>query len=215
MQVVFRELVSAYDHRQWKKGVRAADRILEAFPTHGETVAMKGLIVHSMGAARKAEAHELCKLALRYDIRSHVCWHVFGLVHRAEANYAEAVKCYKQALKIDPDKCVGVRARARACAAGAMLDVQRAQRTRGAAIRDAQRAIPDADSARFPRALAQSTRARTHTSARELWRGAGVSRSSLARTHMMCAAQSCLQRSAFSCAGLTASISDSNCARPH
>jgi len=108
MQRVFsRELVPAYDQRQWKKGVKAADRILAEFPEHGETVAMKGLIVHSMGPARRAEAHELGKLALRYDIRSHVCWHVYGLIHRAEANYAEAVKCYKNALRIDPDKCVG------------------------------------------------------------------------------------------------------------
>jgi hypothetical protein len=73
MQRVFRELVTCYDRHEWKRGVRTADRILEEFPTHGETVAMKGLIVHSLGAARRAEAHELAKLALRYDIRSHVC----------------------------------------------------------------------------------------------------------------------------------------------
>lgn len=34
--------------------------------------------------------------------RSHVCWHVFGLLHRSERNYNEAIKAYKQALKIDP-----------------------------------------------------------------------------------------------------------------
>lgn len=34
---------------------------------------------------------------------SHVCWHVYGLLHRSERNYAEAVKCYLNALKHEPD----------------------------------------------------------------------------------------------------------------
>lgn len=34
--------------------------------------------------------------------RSHVCWHVYGLLHRADRNYPEAIKAYKQALRIDP-----------------------------------------------------------------------------------------------------------------
>jgi len=33
--------------------------------------------------------------------RSHVCWHVYGLIHRSERNYNEAIKAYKQALRID------------------------------------------------------------------------------------------------------------------
>ena len=36
-------------------------------------------------------------------IRSHVCWHVYGLLHRAERNYNEAIKAYKQALRIDTE----------------------------------------------------------------------------------------------------------------
>ena len=35
--------------------------------------------------------------------RSHVCWHVYGLLHRSDRNYNEAIKAYKQALKIDPE----------------------------------------------------------------------------------------------------------------
>ena len=31
-------------------------------------------------------------------LRSHVCWHVYGLIHRSERNYNEAIKAYKQAL---------------------------------------------------------------------------------------------------------------------
>lgn len=35
--------------------------------------------------------------------RSHVCWHVYGLLHRSDRNYIEAIKAYKQALRIDSD----------------------------------------------------------------------------------------------------------------
>ena len=38
---------------------------------------------------------------IQYYYRSHVCWHVYGLLHRSSQNYAEAIKAYKQALRID------------------------------------------------------------------------------------------------------------------
>jgi N-alpha-acetyltransferase 15/16, NatA auxiliary subunit len=37
------------------------------------------------------------------SLRSHVCWHVYGLLHRADRNYGEAIKAYKQALRIDSE----------------------------------------------------------------------------------------------------------------
>ncbi|CAN0151077.1 unnamed protein product, partial [Hapterophycus canaliculatus] len=37
------------------------------------------------------------------NVDSHVCWHVYGLLHRSERNYAEAIKSYLNALKHEPD----------------------------------------------------------------------------------------------------------------
>ncbi|KAG8656320.1 N-terminal acetyltransferase A complex auxiliary subunit NAA15 isoform X2 [Manihot esculenta] len=37
------------------------------------------------------------------DLKSHVCWHVYGLLYRSDREYREAIKCYRNALKIDPD----------------------------------------------------------------------------------------------------------------
>ena len=37
------------------------------------------------------------------DLKSHVCWHVFGLLYRSDREYREAIKCYRNALRIDPD----------------------------------------------------------------------------------------------------------------
>ena len=40
---------------------------------------------------------------LRNDLKSHVCWHVYGLLQRSDKKYSEAIKCYRNALKWDKD----------------------------------------------------------------------------------------------------------------
>ena len=98
-QDLFRSIVKFYEIKQYKKGLKAADSILKKFPTHGETQAMKGLVLNCMD--KKEEAYELVKQGLRNDVRSHVCWHVFGLLHRSDRNHGEAIKCYLNALRIE------------------------------------------------------------------------------------------------------------------
>jgi len=100
---LFKNLVKHYEAKQYKKAMKQADLILKKFPQHGETLAMKGLTLYYFSTARHEEAHGLVKSGLRNDMRSHVCWHVYGLLHRADRNYNEAIKCYKQALRIDRD----------------------------------------------------------------------------------------------------------------
>jgi hypothetical protein len=62
---------------------------------------MKALTLHNLD--RKTEAWTVGKQGLKMDLTSQICWHVFGLMHRREANYAESVKSYAQALKHSPD----------------------------------------------------------------------------------------------------------------
>lgn len=64
-----------------------------------ETLAMKGLTLNCLG--RKDEAFEHVRRGLRNDLKSYVCWHVFGLLQRSEKKYEEAIKCYRNALKLD------------------------------------------------------------------------------------------------------------------
>lgn len=64
-------------------------------------MAMKALILNSMG--KPEEAFPLAKLALQNDMKSHVCWHVYGLLYRSDKNFEEAIKAYKFALRLDPD----------------------------------------------------------------------------------------------------------------
>lgn len=62
---------------------------------------MKGLTLNCLG--RKEEAYEYVKRGLRNDLRSHVCWHVYGLLQRSDKKYDEGIKCYRNALKWEKD----------------------------------------------------------------------------------------------------------------
>ncbi|XP_022723354.1 N-terminal acetyltransferase A complex auxiliary subunit NAA15-like isoform X8 [Durio zibethinus] len=98
---LFKLIVKSHETKQYKKGLKAADAILKKFPDHGETLSMKGLTLNCMD--RKTEAYELVRLGVKNDVKSHVCWHVYGLLYRSDREYREAIKCYRNALRIDPD----------------------------------------------------------------------------------------------------------------
>ena len=67
---------------------------------------MKALVLSGL-PDRRDDAHALAKRALALRISSHVCWHVYGILHRADRNHEEAAKCYKRALKLDPSGPAG------------------------------------------------------------------------------------------------------------
>ena len=98
---LFKSIVKHYETKQYKKGLKAADAVLKKYPEHGETLAMKGLILNCQ--ERKAEAYELVRLGVKKDLKSHVCWHVYGLLYRSDRDYLQAIKCYRGALRHDPD----------------------------------------------------------------------------------------------------------------
>lgn len=83
------------------EGLKAADQVLRKVPDHGDTKAMKALIINSQGHSE--EAFALAKEALKHDMKSHICWHVYGLLYRSVKNVEEAVKAYKYALKLEPE----------------------------------------------------------------------------------------------------------------
>jgi N-alpha-acetyltransferase 15/16, NatA auxiliary subunit len=62
---------------------------------------MKALIISNQG--QQKEAFALAKTALNNNMKSHVCWHVYGLLYRAEKNFDESIKAYKFALRLDPE----------------------------------------------------------------------------------------------------------------
>ncbi|XP_013110195.1 N-alpha-acetyltransferase 15, NatA auxiliary subunit [Stomoxys calcitrans] len=100
---LFRKLMKCYEMKQYKNGLKLAKQILSnpKYTEHGETLAMKGLTLNGLG--RREEAYKYVRLGLRNDLRSHVCWHVYGLLQRSDKKYDEAIKCYRNALKWEKD----------------------------------------------------------------------------------------------------------------
>ncbi|XP_074849390.1 N-alpha-acetyltransferase 15, NatA auxiliary subunit isoform X2 [Carettochelys insculpta] len=100
---LFKRILRCYEHKQYRNGLKFCKQILSnpKFAEHGETLAMKGLTLNCLG--KKEEAYELVRKGLRNDLKSHVCWHVYGLLQRSDKKYDEAIKCYRNALKWDKD----------------------------------------------------------------------------------------------------------------
>lgn len=82
-------------------GLKAAEQILRKTPNHADTQAMKALIISHQG--QMSDAFALAKTALNNNMKSHICWHVYGLLYRGVKNYEEAIKAYKFALRLEPD----------------------------------------------------------------------------------------------------------------
>ncbi|XP_029021750.1 N-alpha-acetyltransferase 15, NatA auxiliary subunit a [Betta splendens] len=100
---LFKRILRCYEHKQYRNGLKFCKQILgnPKFAEHGETLAMKGLTLNCLG--KKEDAYELVRRGLRNDLKSHVCWHVYGLLQRSDKKYDEAIKCYRNALKWDKD----------------------------------------------------------------------------------------------------------------
>lgn len=92
-----------YEKKQYKNGLKFAKQILSQpkYKEHGETMAMKGLTLNGLG--RKEEAYDYVRRGLKNDLKSHVCWHVYGLLQRGDKKYDEAIKCYRNALRWEKD----------------------------------------------------------------------------------------------------------------
>ncbi|KAI6091280.1 N-terminal acetyltransferase A, auxiliary subunit [Hypoxylon rubiginosum] len=98
---LFRQVIRNYEDKQYKRGLKAAEQILKKNPKHGDTMAMKALIINQQG--KTDEAFALGKEALTADMKSHICWHVYGLLYRHQKNFEEAIKAYKFALRLEPE----------------------------------------------------------------------------------------------------------------
>lgn len=62
---------------------------------------MKALIFNSQG--RSDDAFALAKEALKNSMKSHITWHVYGLLYRSIKNWDEAIRAYKMALRLEPE----------------------------------------------------------------------------------------------------------------
>jgi peptide alpha-N-acetyltransferase len=64
-------------------------------------LAVKGLFLSHLN--RKEEGYDFVRKGLKLNLTSYICWHVFGIMNRADKNYEEALKCYRNALRFDKE----------------------------------------------------------------------------------------------------------------
>ncbi|KAJ9115715.1 hypothetical protein QFC20_001042 [Naganishia adeliensis] len=109
---LFKTLLQQYELKQYKKGIKAADQILKKAPNHGETLALKALILHSSlphnhptasSQPKGEEVDHLIAAALRKDPYSHITHHVNSIIARANKDYDTACRSLSRAREIDPD----------------------------------------------------------------------------------------------------------------
>ncbi|KAJ9127946.1 hypothetical protein QFC24_000231 [Naganishia onofrii] len=109
---LFKTLLQQYELKQYKKGIKAADQILKKAPNHGETLALKALILHSSlphnhptasSQPKGEEVDHLIAAALRKDPYTHITHHVNSIIARAKRDYVTAGRSLTRAREIDPD----------------------------------------------------------------------------------------------------------------
>lgn len=98
---LLRKLFKFYETKQYKKGIKQANQILEKFPDHPETNSLKGLFLYLTDS--QEEGQKLAKNALMKNFKSELCWHILGIINRNQRKYVDAIGCYKNALKYDPN----------------------------------------------------------------------------------------------------------------
>ncbi|KAL3315097.1 N-alpha-acetyltransferase 15, NatA auxiliary subunit [Cichlidogyrus casuarinus] len=99
----FKRIVKFYDQKQYKTGLRFANSILSnpKYEEHGETLAMKAILLNCMG--KRTEAYEIINRGLKANIKSFICWHIYGLIQKSDLKYDKAIQCYLQALRLEPE----------------------------------------------------------------------------------------------------------------
>ncbi|SCZ97206.1 BZ3500_MvSof-1268-A1-R1_Chr4-2g07060 [Microbotryum saponariae] len=97
---LFRQVLTLYENKQFTKGLETVEAILKGFPEHGEALSMRGLFLSCVD--RKPEGYAEVDRAVDNDPGSHIVWHVYALMLRADSRFEQALDCYRKATTIEP-----------------------------------------------------------------------------------------------------------------
>jgi len=98
---LFKELVKLYDSKMYKKAFKIGDKIMNTQPNHSETLAMKALILNTVG--RKKESYELINKAIMANFQSFTSWNIKGMIERTDKNFDSAKSCFVKSAEIESD----------------------------------------------------------------------------------------------------------------
>jgi peptide alpha-N-acetyltransferase len=103
LQREFHEVIRMYDSRNWRGCLKLADKLLKACKEpHGETLAFRAMALYYLN--RKAEGMQVMKDGLRASqLRSALTWWLMGVMHRTNGSAPDAIKAYRNALRLEPE----------------------------------------------------------------------------------------------------------------
>lgn len=102
------ESVQLFDAGQFRSSLRAAERVLARHPAHAEALAVQALgRAHFPSTA--AQSISTARRATSANVRSVLCWHALAICYRKNQRFAEALKAYAQAARLDPTSFMMVR----------------------------------------------------------------------------------------------------------
>jgi len=99
---LFKDVLSYYEEKNYKKALRLAEEILSSVKNHPETLSLKALILKTMN--RSEEGYDIAKLALKESKMSiFTCWYIYAQMFKMDKNYFQAIKSYMNAYRLQPD----------------------------------------------------------------------------------------------------------------
>lgn len=102
------EAIQLYDSSKYKSSLKKAEELLAAHPEHADALAIQALCKAQFPSTQK-ESLEVARHATRCNLRSFLCWHALAICQRKNRNFAEALKAYSQAVRIEPRSAMMLR----------------------------------------------------------------------------------------------------------
>lgn len=94
---VFREALTLFDGKQYKKSLKLTEQILKRSPNYSDAYALKALNLYNLNEPQESDIY--ATKAVTKGSRSPVANHVLGILRRQQGNYKEAAQFFKSALE--------------------------------------------------------------------------------------------------------------------
>jgi len=86
-------MLENYDNHKYPSALKNCEVVLSAHPDHAEAQSFKALSLSSLnGKGQREEAYALVKNAIVKNMKNWTCWHVQGLIYRADRRWEESSK---------------------------------------------------------------------------------------------------------------------------
>ncbi|KAM3138417.1 hypothetical protein pb186bvf_009503 [Paramecium bursaria] len=92
----FKSLVKLLEQKDYKKGLKSIEKLAQQ-TENAQVHSLRAIFLYHND--QQEEGFQLAKASLTKDMKSYFCWHILGLIHKANKNYPDAVKCFLQSLK--------------------------------------------------------------------------------------------------------------------